>query len=401
MEGRTEVIRRLHQQAYTVINGFSSEVPAYDNAPSALVEHDMVHGTRLNVDLYFRYLQTRTMPTTEELGPLIELALMRQRDGVPLEDILAVYQGGATMIWDQLTAELAEQSNEFMLESAAALVRYLTTVTGRIAVACSPLIVSDHVWTRGDAKRAVATALLSGASPPPGTLDRAGPLAKAYVVAAFEPAPDSDPRILREIHTRTAADDGALTVSDPSGWTALIPVAASDVDGRAAVEVLEGFIPRSDLSIASPTFWAGVSAPATPTGIPAARIEAQTLCRTAQLLDRPDSLCVGDDVLFPYVVATARAAHPYLERVSDALRADSVAQETLWTFLDNGCNQLATAQSMHIHRNTVAYRLARVTKLTGHDPQDPEGSWVLAAARLHGRDLGSGTPDTDEPEASG
>ncbi|GAA1459267.1 hypothetical protein [Williamsia maris] len=275
MEGRTEVIRRLHQQAYTVINGFSSKVPAHDDAPSAPVEHDMVHGSRLNVDLYFRYLQTRTMPTTEELGPLIELALMRQRDGVPLEEILAVYQGGATTIWDQLTGALVEQDSAFMLESAAALVRYLTTVTGQIAVACSPLIVSDHVWTRGDAKRAVATALLSGASPPPGTLDRAGPLAKAYVVAAFEPAPHCDPRILREIHTRTAADDGALTVSDTSGWTALIPAAATDVDGRGAVEVLEGFVPRSDLSEVSPTFWAGVSAPATPTGIPAARIEAR------------------------------------------------------------------------------------------------------------------------------
>ncbi|WP_253661162.1 PucR family transcriptional regulator [Williamsia maris] len=106
-------------------------------------------------------------------------------------------------------------------------------------------------------------------------------------------------------------------------------------------------------------------------------------------------------MLFPYVVATARPAHPYLERVSDALRSDSVAQETLWTFLDNSCNQLATAQSMHIHRNTVAYRLARVAKLTGHDPQDPEGSWVLAAARLHGRDRGNVASDGDAPETSG
>jgi DNA-binding PucR family transcriptional regulator len=41
---------------------------------------------------------------------------------------------------------------------------------------------------------------------------------------------------------------------------------------------------------------------------------------------------------------------------------------TLDSYLANNCNMNATAQSIHAHRHTVAYRLERVKELTGLDP---------------------------------
>jgi hypothetical protein len=41
---------------------------------------------------------------------------------------------------------------------------------------------------------------------------------------------------------------------------------------------------------------------------------------------------------------------------------------TLEVYLANNCNMNATAQSIHAHRHTVAYRLERVKELSGLDP---------------------------------
>jgi DNA-binding PucR family transcriptional regulator len=41
---------------------------------------------------------------------------------------------------------------------------------------------------------------------------------------------------------------------------------------------------------------------------------------------------------------------------------------TLDSYLANNCNMNATAQAIHAHRHTVAYRLGRVKELSGLDP---------------------------------
>jgi DNA-binding PucR family transcriptional regulator len=41
---------------------------------------------------------------------------------------------------------------------------------------------------------------------------------------------------------------------------------------------------------------------------------------------------------------------------------------TLDSYLANNCNMNGTAQAIHAHRHTVAYRLERVKELTGLDP---------------------------------
>jgi DNA-binding PucR family transcriptional regulator len=46
--------------------------------------------------------------------------------------------------------------------------------------------------------------------------------------------------------------------------------------------------------------------------------------------------------------------------------------DTLTTFLDVGTNLEATALRLGTHRNTVRYRLRRITDLTGRDLHDPQ-----------------------------
>ena len=72
------------------------------------------------------------------------------------------------------------------------------------------------------------------------------------------------------------------------------------------------------------------------------------------------------------------ASHPeevrsfYEDTVAPLVRYDeqyaSDLVGTLDSYLANNCNMNATAQSIHAHRHTVAYRLERVKELTGLDP---------------------------------
>jgi PucR C-terminal helix-turn-helix domain/GGDEF-like domain len=72
------------------------------------------------------------------------------------------------------------------------------------------------------------------------------------------------------------------------------------------------------------------------------------------------------------------ASHPqevrsfYEDTVAPLVRYDEQYSSdllgTLTAYLGNNCNMNATAQAIHAHRHTVAYRLDRVRELTGLDP---------------------------------
>jgi DNA-binding PucR family transcriptional regulator len=66
--------------------------------------------------------------------------------------------------------------------------------------------------------------------------------------------------------------------------------------------------------------------------------------------------------------------------------------ETLATFLDVGTNLEATAVRLGTHRNTIRYRLRRITDLTGHDPHDPQVAFEMhLALRIRGAREASGS----------
>ena len=72
-------------------------------------------------------------------------------------------------------------------------------------------------------------------------------------------------------------------------------------------------------------------------------------------------------------------AHPYL-------------LETLETYLRHGPSLPDVAERLHVHANTVAYRLGRVRDLTGRDPRTPNGIAHLALA-LRAAELLGGLPE--------
>jgi DNA-binding PucR family transcriptional regulator len=69
-----------------------------------------------------------------------------------------------------------------------------------------------------------------------------------------------------------------------------------------------------------------------------------------------------------------------------AERRGSGLLETLEAFLDCGLDRRRTAKKLHVHPNTLDYRLRRVTELTGLEPGRPR-DLVLLELALAGRKL--------------
>ena len=53
---------------------------------------------------------------------------------------------------------------------------------------------------------------------------------------------------------------------------------------------------------------------------------------------------------------------------------------TLRAHLDGGLNRRHTARTLHLHPNTVDYRLRRIARLTGLDPTRPADLLRITAA---------------------
>lgn len=59
--------------------------------------------------------------------------------------------------------------------------------------------------------------------------------------------------------------------------------------------------------------------------------------------------------------------------------------ETVTSYLDNGGSLEATGRAMHVHPNTVRYRLKKITGLIDHDPTDSRAAFVIRIALVFGR----------------
>lgn len=64
------------------------------------------------------------------------------------------------------------------------------------------------------------------------------------------------------------------------------------------------------------------------------------------------------------------------------LRARPELLTTLAAWLDSGGSRRAVSERLHLHRNSVGYRVATIKRLLGRDPLDPAVSPVLVAALL-------------------
>lgn len=125
-----------------------------------------------------------------------------------------------------------------------------------------------------------------------------------------------------------------------------------------------------------------------PTGLRAAAAEARTAAADARAGDRINVVSQFDAhgvrrmLVEWYASDTAqRSVRTILEPI-DALGPEQgqTALETLRVYLDSQCSITSTASELHIHRNTVRYRINRIFELLDVDRNDPDQLLLLQLA---------------------
>lgn len=375
MEPDGTPLAALRAQALAAVGETGALLPFYRQLPRGLIEADFLRGVRRVIELLFDYLGSDVMPGEDITAELVELALARLREGVPLGEVLANYRTGSVAFWSRLQDSASDQQRRIMFDITPRLMQFLMTVVERISVAATRLAL-DPAWEQLERRRAITDALLTGRDYAEWVTGDAVTVADRFQVAVFRIARGT-PDDIADLRGRVDAAAGSFLRMDSGGWTALLPLGRDDADGATLIDTL-----CARLVPAAAWFWVGVATAPTHAEIPAALSEATVLAEIGRCLARRDKVCRRHDLLLEYTIATSPVGPGPLVSALGPIADHPSLGETLSAFLDSDCNQIATARALHVHRNTVTYRLARIRELTGLDPLRPSDALTLAAARV-------------------
>ena len=368
-----QVVERTHAKAA----GLATTLETDDLLPHSMLDADFVPSVQLNIALFFRSLTVDHELSREDTLPIVERAMRLVRDGMSLEEILTNYRVGTAFLWSRSISVLEPDEYPLLPELGLHLTNYLNLVVTHIATA----LIEDSRQPRWDIlerQGEIAADLLAGREISGWTGAPEIPIAESFLVAAVrlgEPAPGT----LTALRNRLGQLPGTFLYRDNGGWIALVPLRPVDEDDPAAA--LASRIGLSSKA-ARPECWIGVATALTRADIPGAYIEAHTVAETARALARPETICTRRHMMFEYSVAAGGATLTALAALLDPLADHPALLETLDAFIDSEFNHNAAAQALFIHRNTVTYRLSRITELSGYDPLLPSGVSTLMAARV-------------------
>lgn len=237
-----------------------------------------------------------------------------------------------------------------------------------------PPVDSHHAAVRN-----VAVALLRG--------ELAGPLARHCGIAISDryhliavglpqPVDRAAPNLADSLAAALTARCGesALSILGANGGTLLIP---HELVADGELDALVG-----ELALLSPNPLTAVVVVAEPAGLPAAGRQAHELLETAMSLRITPGLYRISELGLYFQLTRPGPARDALHALLDPLEGHPDLLQTLAAYVDNDFNRRRTAGELHVHPNTLDYRLKRVHRMTGCDPATASGLWRLRSAMV-------------------
>lgn len=376
----------------TVIAALLERVPTYRRLPREQVTGELAQVTERRIRALAQAVRTGLPAPEAEFAAVREAAARRAEEGLPLDAVLLAHHLGMEVCWELVTRQAGDGDAADLLVLNRLLLDQLRQATS----AAGAGYVEEHrglADERHATRHALLTALLDGA-PADEAAARAGlRLPPAYAVLCLavadhpdERAPGVDRtvaghrklrRLRAELDHRTR--QSALTSLTVSGGVALVPLDhRPDAVPVTTWQQLADTVHRAART-AGAAVQAGVAA-ATPAGVPGAAALAHEVLEVAQAFGRPPGLHRLDDVLLEYQLSRPSHARSGLASLIEPLAGSGDLLATLRTHLAGGLNRRHTARALHLHPNTVDYRLRRIAVLTGLDPTRPADLLRITAA---------------------
>jgi hypothetical protein len=351
-------VRRVDvdELARRMVAVFRDSIPAYSKLPEALLRGEIEGMTRRNVGLFLRSMADDRAASPDELEPFCESARQRAAEGLPIEDLLRAYRLGGRLTWEALSTAATPDEHAALIPGVARMMAYVDQVSNAVTAA----YVDERRHLVSDDERRVHElfAALQVRGPlDPDTIELARrigfPVKDRYVPFAI--GTGGTGQIAASLRA-----DGILAVPEGDRVTGLLD---------------HGLLPAGELrAIGPPTPRAELSA---------VLDDLRLLIDIGRATGTRGDLAVTD--LVPELML-ARSRHLGVlveDAVFGPLKDDQAT--TLDVFYDAGADRRRAAAALHVHPNTLDYRLRRIEEATGLKFNNPGNLVLMALAVRHRR----------------
>ncbi|MEU1981612.1 helix-turn-helix domain-containing protein [Nocardia sp. NPDC019395] len=380
MSAPLQDVRKLSRR---MVGHFVENVVPCGTLPGDAIYGDVTTITRTCLELAVSMLDGQDIP--EKTRRLENAAAGWAREGVPIDTIHHAVHEGFRLGLDLVVSNATVTDYSALVDGAKLVVEMLDKMTVCISMAYVRelrSVVSEH----HTAVHTLTSALLGGHSTSTMARECGIEIAPAYIVLAVaipahpdESVPALDGKVvarrkLRRVQAElaTRCSDAALSLLSVDGGTVLLPTEV------LTPEKLDELLPQLSRAAQVPVSAAMVESPTAE--VPTAADQAHELLDMVQRLDCVPGLYRFDDMALEYQLTRPGPGREYLGSLLDPLDDHPELLETLQRHISNNLNRQRTARLMHIHTNTIDYRLKRVAQLTGFDPTQPSGLWYLRSA---------------------
>ncbi|MFD1815872.1 PucR family transcriptional regulator [Rhodococcus gannanensis] len=390
-----QLAQHTHGITAATVETVRTRVAFYRSLPEEAVRGDVTAIIRRNLELFVASLRSLRPPSADELTEVRESARRRAEELVPLAEVLKAYHLGVEHWWTSI-GDLARP------EDTADVARAGTLLHAHLLAATTAVLAgygSDRALPGEDdsARRALFLALTSGADPTAAAQRAGTDLPRLYWVVSIhvDPHPDersadvdvvvAERRKVRRLQREldNLGRDEALSVLSSSGGGVLIPILAAEPGPDDWQDNTQYAQLSRNLQDMERTIGAAVVAAVTvaaPVDVPQAYVHAQEILDVARRYGHSSGTVGLRDVALEYQLTRPTSASPVLAALLSPLDAHPGVLETLEAYLDAGCDRAAVADALHVHPNTVVYRLRKVAALTGLDVSSAPDVVRLVAA---------------------
>ncbi|MFC9966739.1 PucR family transcriptional regulator [Nocardia sp. JW2] len=373
-------VRNLSRQ---MVGHFVANVIPCGTLPGEAIRGDVTTITRICLEFAVGMLDGRDIPG--QLQRLQDAAGGWAREGIPIDTIHHSIAEGFKMGLDLVVSSASVKDYDSLIDGAKMVIEMLDTITAQVSLAYVRelrSVISEH----HTAVHTLTSALLGGHSTSTMARECGIAIAEQYAVLALsfpphaqETIPALDQKVvarrkLRRVQAELAkrCGDSALSLLSVDGGTVLIPAGTFDRDGWAALV--------AELSGAAQVGITAALVETSTIGIPDAADQAHELLDMVQRLDVTPGLYRFDELALEYQLTRPGPGREFLGSLLNPLEPFPELLETLQRHIGNNLNRQRTARILHVHTNTVDYRLKRIGQLTGFDPTQPVGLWYMRSA---------------------
>lgn len=341
------------------LTAFRAGITSYAKLSDEIVVGEILETVRRNVDLFFSVCVDGEEIGSADLDAFKRSARNRAAEGIPLEDMLHGYRLGGRIGWQSMVAVAEEGERDGLLLASELLMDYVDTLTSAVAQA----YLDERQRLVSEEERRSRELIEALASPEPLSARAREDLERSGLGAREEFLP-----FVQSVAGASAAN-AAWAASLRLGG--VIAVTEADrVAGLAAADAKRA-------TLAAPSALIAFGPPTRRHGITAAFTQLRDVIDLATALGRSGEIELSEFLPELLLHRSPELAAGLVAQVLGPLddyaaKRDTELVETLETFVETRLDRSGSAQALHVHPNTLDYRLKRITELTGLDLGDPD-----------------------------